>query len=56
VHSVWFLCLAGYLIRDVVHERSKLWLILVALLLWMVVTGLIHFARFRATRLTPVLP
>jgi hypothetical protein len=53
VDSIWFLWLAGYLIYDVVHGRSKLWLILVALLLWMVVTGLKQFARFRGTPLTP---
>ena len=51
--SIWFLWLAGYLIYGVVHGRSKLWLILVALLLWMVVTGLKQFARFRGTPLTP---
>ena len=52
VDSIWFLWLAGYLIYDVVHGRSRLWLILVALLLWMVVTGLRQFARFRGTPLT----
>jgi hypothetical protein len=53
VDSMWCLCLAGYLINDVVHGRSKLWLILAALLLWMVVTGFKYFRRFRGTRLTP---
>ncbi len=52
VDSIWFLWLAGYLIYDVVNGRSKLWLLLIAFLLWMVVTGFKHFARFRGTRLT----
>jgi hypothetical protein len=54
VDSIWFLWLAGYLIYDVVHGRSQLWLILVALLLWMVVTGLKQFTRFRGTPLAPL--
>jgi hypothetical protein len=47
--SIWFLWLAGYLVLDVVRGRSLLWLILVALLLRMVMTGFRHFARFRDT-------
>jgi hypothetical protein len=54
VDSFWFLCLAGYLINDVVHGRSKYWLLLVALSLWLVLTGLKYFARFRTTRLSPL--
>jgi len=49
VDSLWFLLLAGYLVRDVLQGRSKAWLALVAFAVWMVITGLKHFARFRGT-------
>jgi len=52
VDSIWFLCLAGYLIYDVWNGRSKLWMILVGLLLWMVITGFKHFTRFKGTVLS----
>lgn len=51
VDSIWFLCLAGYLTVGVLEGRSRGWLLLVALLLGMVVTGLKHFVRFRGTPL-----
>ena len=51
IDSLWFVALAGYLVMDVVSGRSKGWLVLVAFLLWMVVTGLKHFARFRGTNI-----
>jgi len=51
VDSIWFLWLAGYLLLDVVHGRSLLWLVLVAMLLWLVVKGLRHFVRFRGTHI-----
>jgi hypothetical protein len=54
VDSIWFLWLAGYLAVEVLKGRSQVWLVLVALLLWMAVTGFKHFARFRGTRLTRV--
>ena len=53
VDSIWFLCLAAYLIHDVWNGRSRLWMILVGLLLWMAITGFRHFARFKGTRLPP---
>jgi hypothetical protein len=53
VDSIWFLCLAGYLTYDVWHGRSKLWMILVGLLLWMVITGFKHFTRFKGTVMNP---
>jgi hypothetical protein len=56
VDSIWFLWLAGYLIHDVANGRSKAWLVLVAMMLWMVVTGLKHFARFRGIRVAPRTP
>jgi hypothetical protein len=52
VDSLWFLVMAGHLVMEVAKGRSKGWLVLVALLLWMVVSGLRHFARFRGTRLS----
>ncbi|MFN7141524.1 MAG: hypothetical protein ACK4UN_19525 [Limisphaerales bacterium] len=52
VDSLWFLAMAGHLVVGVVNGRSKLWLILVALLVWMMVTGLKHFIRFKGTKVT----
>ena len=50
VDSLWFVLLAGRLLQDVFMDgRSKGWLVLVVVLLWMVVTGLKHFWRFRGT-------
>jgi hypothetical protein len=43
--------MAGHLAMGVAGGRGKGWLVLVVLLLWMVVSGLRHFARFRGTRL-----
>ena len=54
IDSLWFLCLAGYLVKDVIGGRSKGWLVLVALLVWMTITGLKHFARFRGTGIAPL--
>jgi len=54
IDSLWFLCLAGYLVGDVIGGRSQGWLVLVALLVWMVITGLRHFTRFRGTTLAPM--
>jgi hypothetical protein len=52
VDSLWFLAMAGHLAMDVASGRSsKGWLVLIALLGWMVVSGLKHFIRFRGTRL-----
>lgn len=54
VDSLWFLMLAGYLVRDILQGRSMAWVLLVVLLLWMVVTGLKHFTRFRGTNVATV--
>jgi hypothetical protein len=51
VDSIWFLVMAGHLGREVAQGRSKGWLILVALLAWMAVSGVKHFVRFRGTQL-----
>jgi len=51
VDSIWFLLYCGQLVVQVMNGRSKGWLILVPLLLWMVLTGLTHFSRFRGTRM-----
>jgi len=51
VDSLWFIALACQLVRNVVNGRSKAWLVLVVLVLWMVGTGLKQFARFRGTSL-----
>lgn len=47
VDSVWFLVMGGHLVMSVVNGRSKGWLVLVALLVWMAVNGFRHFIRFR---------
>lgn len=52
VDSLWFLVMAGHLVMEVAGGRSKGWLVLVAFLIWMVVSGLRHFVRFRGTRLS----
>ena len=49
VDSIWFLVMAGHLVMEVAGGRSKSWLVMAVLLLWMVVSGLRHFARFRGT-------
>jgi len=51
VDSIWFIVMAAHLGWDVVQGRSKGWLVLVALLVWMAVIGFKHFIRFRGTRL-----
>jgi len=53
VDSVWFLCLTGYLVLGVWDGRSKLWMILVAALLWMAIKGFKLFARFRGVKIDP---
>jgi len=52
VDSLWFAAMGVYLVLDVINGRSKGWLLLVALLFWLVATGLKHFARFRGTRIS----
>lgn len=54
IDSLWILCLAGYLVRDVIVGRSRGWLVLVALLVWMTITGLKHYARFHGITLAPM--
>jgi len=49
VDSLWFVAMGGQLVMDVIQGRSKGWLVLVVLLVWMIVTGLKHFFRFRGT-------
>jgi len=53
VDSIWFAIMAGHLVLSVVNGWSKAWLLLVAPLLWMAVTGLKHFYRFRGIEIKP---
>ena len=54
VDGIWFACVAVHLTADVLlHGRSKAWLVFAALMVWMAVTGLKHFIRFRKTKLEP---
>jgi len=52
VDSFWFLAMAVHLAFEVAGGRSIFWLLWVALLLWMVVTGFKLFVRFKGVRLT----
>ncbi|MGC3959702.1 MAG: hypothetical protein QM813_17780 [Verrucomicrobiota bacterium] len=47
VDSIWFFSVSLRLLGDILHGRSKGWLVLVALLVWTGVTGFRHFMRFR---------
>lgn len=52
VDGLWFAAVAiQWAIRIVFHERSSIWLIFVALLAWMAVTGFRHFFRFRGVKI-----
>jgi hypothetical protein len=53
VDSLWFASVTVNLSVDVVYGRSAGWLVLVALTLWMSVTGMKHFFRFRGVKITP---
>lgn len=53
VDSIWFAIMAGHLVVSVVNGWSKAWLLLLGPLLWMAVTGLKHFYRFRSVDLNP---
>lgn len=53
VDSIWFAIMAGHLVLSVVNGWSKAWLLLLGPLLWMAVTGLKHFYRFRGAELNP---
>jgi len=54
VDSVWFAAVAVNLSVDVVFGRSSGWLVLVALMLWMSLTGMKHFLRFRGVKIQPL--
>ena len=47
VDSIWFAIMSGHLVMSVVNGWSKTWLLLLIPLLWMAVTGVKHFYRFR---------
>ena len=51
VDSIWFLGLSVYLSLEVWNGRSALWMLLVAILLWMAIKGFKHFSRFRGTQM-----
>jgi hypothetical protein len=54
VDAIWFSWVAVNLsVNVLVNGRSKGWLVLVALMAWMAVTGVKHFFRFRGTKLEP---
>lgn len=55
VDGIWFGAVAiQWSIRIVFHERSSGWLVFVALLAWMSVTGFRHFFRFRGVKIQPL--
>ncbi len=43
--------MGGHLVMSLLNGRSKGWLVLVAFLAWMVVSGLKHFLRFKNTKM-----
>lgn len=47
VDSIWFAIMSGHLVMSVVNGWNKAWLLLLIPLLWMAVTGVRHFYRFR---------
>ncbi len=47
VDSIWFAIMSGHLVMSVVNGWSKTWLLLLIPLLWMAVTGVKHYYRFR---------
>ncbi len=51
IDSMWFVAMGGHLVMTVVNGRSKGWLVLVLLLVWMVINGLKHFMRFKNTKI-----
>jgi len=51
VDSLWFLGMGAHLVTQVLADRSKGWLILLPLLVWMVFTGVKNFLRFRGTKI-----
>jgi hypothetical protein len=53
VDSIWFFSVSFRLLGDVLHGQSKGWLILVALLVWVGVTGFRHFLRFKNVKVLP---
>ena len=55
VDGTWFAIVTiRWAIMIVFHERSSWWLIFLALLAWMSLTGYRHFFRFRGVKLEPV--
>jgi hypothetical protein len=54
VDSVWFSLIAINLTVDVAFGRSRGWLVLVGLMVWMAVTGFKHYLRFRGTKIQPL--
>jgi hypothetical protein len=53
VDSFWFATIAINLTVSVIFGHSKGWLVLVALMVWMTVTGFKHYFRFRGTKIQP---
>ncbi len=54
VDGIWFACVAVHLAVNVLtHNRSRAWLVFAAVMIWMAVTGVKHFIRFRGTKLEP---
>jgi hypothetical protein len=49
VDSLWFLGMGAHLLATVLNGRSKWWLVLVPVCVWMVFTGVKNFMRFRGT-------
>jgi len=53
VDSIWFAIMAGHLVVSVLNGWNPAWLSLLVPLLWMAVTGLKHYYRFRNVAIAP---
>jgi hypothetical protein len=52
VDSLWFLAIGAQLAWQVAHGRNHAWLLLLPFLVWVIVSGVKHFLRFRGTHLS----
>lgn len=54
VDSLWFASVAINLSISILYGRSAGWLVLVALMVWMTMTGIKHYRRFRGVKIVPL--
>jgi len=54
VDSLWFASVAINLSISILYGRSAGWLVLVTLMVWMTMTGIKHYRRFRGVKIVPL--